>query len=561
MNKGVIVHCKEKTGQYLSPYFLVSKPNGEYRFILNLKGLNKFIKTDHFKMHDLRTVLKLILQDDFMASIDLQDAYFLVSVDKSCRKYLRFKFQNNIYEFTVLPFGLCTSPYVFTKILKPVMSQLRMQGLMSVDYLDDILLIGKNYEECFNNVKLTRSLLESLGFVLNEKKCKLSPSKQCRFLGFEINSHECIVFIPEEKKIKILNLIKKMISKSDSKVREVAQLIGNLVAACPGVRYGWAHIKTLEREKELALIFNRMDYERKMLISTRVKTELNWWVENLPEAFSSFKNTSIDKVIFTDASTSGWGAVLENKEIHGFWTEKEKREHINLLELKAIWLALLSFETEIKNCHILLRVDNTTAISYINKMGGIKYQKFNRIAAQIWHWAEKNNIWLHAEHIPSKQNLIADRLSRLKNVDTEWELNEYAFREITNVFGFPEIDLFATNVNSKCKKFCSWITEPDAWAIDAFSISWSEFYFYAFPPFSMILRTLNKIVQDKARGILIVPDWKAQAWYPLFKKLLEKEPLKFKPSQQLLLSPCRSVIHPRAQNLTLLSSIVSGKLI
>lgn len=304
-----------------------------------------------------------------------------------------------------------------------------------------------------------------------------------------------------------------------------------------------------------------MDYERKMLISTRVKTELNWWVENLPEAFSSFKNTSIDKVIFTDASTSGWGAVLENKEIHGLWTEKEKREHINLLELKAIWLALLSFETEIKNCHILLRVDNTTAISYINKMGGIKYQKFNRIATRIWHWAEKNNIWLHAEHIPSKQNSIADRLSRLKNVDTEWELNEYAFRKITNAFGFPEIDLFATSVNSKCQKFCSWITEPDAWAIDAFLISWFDFYFYAFSPFSMILRTLNKIVQDKARGILIVPDWKAQAWYSMFKKLLEKEPLKFKPSQQLLLSPCRSVIHPRAQNLTLLSGIVSGKLI
>lgn len=67
-------------------------------------------------MQDLRTASKLILQDYFMTSIDLEDAYFLIPVDKSSGKYLRFKFQNTIYEF-MLPFGLCTSLYVFTKIM------------------------------------------------------------------------------------------------------------------------------------------------------------------------------------------------------------------------------------------------------------------------------------------------------------------------------------------------------------------------------------------------------------------------------------------------------------
>ncbi|XP_039305579.1 uncharacterized protein LOC120357864 [Solenopsis invicta] len=276
--------------------------------------------------------------------------------------------------------------------MKPVMGYLRAQGLLSVDYLDDMLLIGKDYKECYMNIKVTRILLESLGFILNKEKCRLIPSKQCRFLGFDIDSHKYIISLSKEKKQKILDLISNMINRSECKIRDFAQLIGNLVAACPGVQYGWAHIKTLEREKELALIFNGVNYEGKMLISVGIKTDLLWWERNLPKAFANFKNTSLDKVIFTDASTSGWGAVLENKEIHGFWTKKEKREHINLLELKAIWLALQSFEAEIKNCHILLRVDNTTAIAYINKMGGIKYQRFNTIAMQIWHWAEKNNI-------------------------------------------------------------------------------------------------------------------------------------------------------------------------
>lgn len=200
-----------------------------------------------------------------------------------------------------------------------------------------------------------------------------------------------------------------------------------------------------------------------MSISVGVKTELNWWEKNVPKAFATFRKTSIDKIIFTDASTTGWRAVLGNKQIHGFWTERERQMHINLLELKAIWLALISLEAEIKNCHILLRVDNTTAIAYINKMGGIKYQSFNKIAMQIWRWAEKNNIWLHTEHIPSKQNSIADRLSRLKNLDTEWELAKYAFDESTNIYGFLEIDLFATGFNTKCQKFCSWAKEP--WAM------------------------------------------------------------------------------------------------
>ncbi|EFN77817.1 hypothetical protein EAI_17025, partial [Harpegnathos saltator] len=251
-----------------------------------------------------------------------------------------------------------------------------------------------------------------------------------------------------------------------------------------------------------------------------IKTELIWWRTHIITTNSFFRLAVIDTTIFIDASISGSRVVLENKQIHGFWTEIEKRQHINWLELKAIWFALQSFEAELKDRHILLRVDNTTAVVCINKMEGIKYPKFNKLATQIWSWAENNNNWLHAEHIPSTSNVVADRLSRLKNLDTEWELATYAFNKITTSFGFPELDLFATSLNAKCEKFCSWATDPNAWAIDAFSISWSTFFSYAFPPFSMILRMLNKIVQDKARGIIVVPNWKGQAWYPMFRNLL-----------------------------------------
>lgn len=86
---GAISKCQPTDGQFLSSIFLVPKPNGKYRFILNLKNLNKFITPDHFKIEDLRTVLKLITKNFFMTKIDLKDAYYFINIHPNSRKYLR----------------------------------------------------------------------------------------------------------------------------------------------------------------------------------------------------------------------------------------------------------------------------------------------------------------------------------------------------------------------------------------------------------------------------------------------------------------------------------------
>lgn len=98
--KGAIVKCKPVKGQFLSSYFLVDKPDGGKRFILNLKKLNKFIKTQHFKLEDLRVAQKLVQINSYLAKIDLKDAYFLVRIDDVSRKFLRFAFKGTIFEFT-----------------------------------------------------------------------------------------------------------------------------------------------------------------------------------------------------------------------------------------------------------------------------------------------------------------------------------------------------------------------------------------------------------------------------------------------------------------------------
>lgn len=155
---------------FISKIFLVPKPDGRNRFISNRKELNEFLQPVHFKLEDARTCMKLIQKDSFMATIDLKDAYYLISIVISYRKYQRFLFESKVYEFVCLPLGFSTAPYIFTEVLKPVIAYLRNLGYPSVVYLDDILLTGNTYEECLHNVSETCSLLKKLGFIINEKK-------------------------------------------------------------------------------------------------------------------------------------------------------------------------------------------------------------------------------------------------------------------------------------------------------------------------------------------------------------------------------------------------------
>lgn len=83
LRKGTIEECESSQGEFLSPTFLISKSDGTSRLILNLKGLNYFITTEHFKLEDIRTVRDLLRRDTFMVTLDLKDAYYDIPIKKS----------------------------------------------------------------------------------------------------------------------------------------------------------------------------------------------------------------------------------------------------------------------------------------------------------------------------------------------------------------------------------------------------------------------------------------------------------------------------------------------
>jgi hypothetical protein len=92
-------------------------------------------------------------------------------------------------------------------------------------------------------------------------------------------------------------------------------------------------------------------------------------------------------------------------------------------------------------------------------------------------------------------------------------------------FGKPDIDLFATRLNCKVPRFSSWLPDPDAESIESFTISWEGENVYAFPPFCLIGRVVQKIIYEHARGILVVPDWATKSWFTMVKIITVQKPL------------------------------------
>ena len=213
---------------------------------------------------------------------------------------------------------------------------------------------------------------------------------------------------------------------------------------------------------------------------------------------------------------------------------------------------------DVKDQHIHVRSDNTTAIAYVNKMGGIKSVLCDKVAQEIWKWAQNQNCWITASHIPGSQNSVADSLSRKFDYEKEWKLKKSVFEEIIAVWPKPTIDWFASRTNKQLEKYVSWKPDPYALHVDAFTMCWSSYYTYLFPPFSQISCCLQKVIQDQAEVLMLAPIWPTQAWFPQLMKLLIDYP-RILPQHKSLLSLENSQrVHPLHKTLTFMACRLSG---
>jgi hypothetical protein len=165
--------------------------------------------------------------------------------------------------------------------------------------------------------------------------------------------------------------------------------------------------------------------------------------------------TDPDLTIFSDASLSGWGAVMNEVSSKGPWTLGDKNRHINELELLAALNGLKCFTSQVSNLSVRLMLDNFTAVHYINKSGGTRSPALSAISADIVDWCEKRQLSIEAIHLPGVLNVLADQQSRMRNESSDWKLQESTFQRIRALWE-PEIDLFASTWNRQLDRFVSW---------------------------------------------------------------------------------------------------------
>ena len=563
LNMGVIELSYPEPGQVVSPIFLREKPDGSHRMILNLKKLNEDVVYKHFKMDTLETILNLVDKGSFMTTIDIKNAYYAVNIHYDFQKYLKFTHKGVMYKFTCLPNGLSPGPRIFTKIMKPVLAALRLQRVILAIYIDDLINLHRNRNRCASNTHKIVALLEKLGFHLNTKKSSLEPSQTVEFLGFVIDSIKMIIQLTTKKKESLVELCKQVLNQQYVTIRVVAKLLGKFTSSFLGVKFGPLHYRFLDNDKTKALVISKGNFNATMCISEKGREDILWWLDNTLSSFNHIGVGNPTIVITTDACLTGWGGTIGSQRTHGLWHNEETQadSDINILELKAILFSLKALLNDSKNVHLKILSDNTTAVHSINNMGTCRSLPCHQVVMDIWEWADAQNNWLTATHIAGKDNTEADALSRIQETSMEWKLNENIFHKIVSKYGLtPEIDLFATRINTQLNTFASFKPDPEATYINSFTLNWGDFQsVYCFPPFAIIGKVVRKIIKDQANALLVTPNWQTQYWYPLLLEITNPYFISPPSSTTMLYLPNDlSMEHPM-QNLVLAAWRIYGK--
>ena len=192
------------------------------------------------------------------------------------------------------------------------------------------------------------------------------------------------------------------------------------------------------------------------------------------------------------------GRSLKSKFYKGSVVRRGKRLHINVLELKAVSLALRRFKDQCQYQTVLVARDNSTVVAYTNKQGGTHSADMCTLLWKIMTWCHHYHITLKATHIPGCLNVMAN-LSRSNQVQsTEWSLHPQVFKQICFKWFTPHVNLFATHLNHKLPLYVSPVPDQNACDIDALNINWMGLTAYTYPPTALLYRVIQKIRQRPA---------------------------------------------------------------
>ena len=528
LSKQAIEETTPRGRGFVSTLFLVPRKDGGQRPVINLKSLNTFVHTEHFKIEGIHVLKDLLRAGDLMAKVDLKDAYFMLPIREEDRVFLKFSLKDRTYRFKCLLFGLACTPWVFTKTLKPVAAQLRQLGVQLIVYIDDILILAESKELARDHAIGLVYLLENLGFAISKAKCQLEPMQTIEFLGFSVNSLTQELSLPSGKVKKIRTDTRALLEGRQASIRKLSQLLDKLQAAARAIPLAPLFFHKLQRALRRGLDLSGQNYSSQLTLSAEEQEELQWWLDHLTAWNGKTLVTEKPSIVIeSDASTRGWGGDVRGS-LHGRSVVSGGGQfHINCQEALAAFHALKCFVRDRRSVSVLLRLDNTSAVSYVNKLGGTVSPRLNKIVRNLWLWCMNRDITLTAEHLPGVLNTIADEESRVMKDRSDWMLNPQIFCKIQARRGPLEVDMFASRLTTQLERFFSWRPDPEADTLDAFNQDWTTHQGkgYANPPWNLVGHVLSRVRQLQVTIVLIAPVWTNQPWHPVLLGMLIDSPV------------------------------------
>uniref|UniRef100_A0ABM5FXC1 ribonuclease H n=1 Tax=Pogona vitticeps TaxID=103695 RepID=A0ABM5FXC1_9SAUR len=435
--------------------------------------------------------------------------------------------------------------------MAPVAAYLRLKGIHIYPYIDDWLLVSRSRRQALKDTRFVLQLLPRLGLTINLKKSHLSPSRVVHYIGARLDAAKARIFLPKERVQKILNAIKRFRPGARVTAKHAQHLLGLMASTTSTLAH--ARLKLRSLQSWLLTLFDPMtDSQRKrLLVTPELASQLQWWTYPPHiQVGRPFKPLQLTIQVTTDASPIGWGAHSAHHKIHGLWSPQEMNLHINHLEMLAVIKAFRAFLPIVQGRGVQVITDNTTTMHYINKQGGTRSQSLLYLTIHLWEWCYLHHVFPVAIHISTTANTLADRLSRLPYQTHEWELNPRVFLDLCHLWGYPAVDMFASQRNTKCTAYASRAGIGENSLGDAFMIQWNLGLLYAFPPFPLIQRTLVKLRQSHATAILIAPHWPRQTWFPTLTNM-STEFVKLPLTPDLLTQDAGTVLHPDVETLQL----------
>jgi hypothetical protein len=415
----------------VSPLGAIPKADGGVRLIHDCsrpagKAVNDYAgEVDRQKFQSVDDAARLVGRGYYMAKVDLKSAYRSVGISTHSQSVTGLKWiidgTTKYFYDSKLPFGSKLAPGIFHRLSQAMRRMLARQGIFNiVCYLDDFFICEPTFRKCINSLNSVISLLRKLGFSINWKKV-VDPTKQIVFLGIEIDSESLELRLPQDKLCALRSELHAFKSKVRANKKQLQSLVGKLNFAASVVHGGRVFLRNLIN----AIGILKHD-SHKIRLEGNLLADIHWWISFM-ETFngkSVILQDSPISAVYTDACTEGSGGFWGDFWFYCNWGidwPQAKDFHINEKEVLAVVIAAHLWGAMWRDHKVIVFSDNKATVACINKGTSRNDVLMNSLRYLFWHSAT-HNYHLKAVHIPGKNNVKADVISRLHDPISFWSI-------------------------------------------------------------------------------------------------------------------------------------------